>query len=60
LRRHGVRIVTIEPDSATLQAMGLNLMSARRIDEVEGHAYRHARGRLQAAAGAGMPTGPTP
>jgi NTE family protein len=60
LRRHGLRIVTIEPDTATLQAMGLNMMSARRIDEVEDHAYRHARRRLQAAAGTGGPTEPTP
>jgi hypothetical protein len=56
LCRHGLRIVTIEPDTATLQAMGLNLMSARRIDEVEDHAYRHARRRLQAAARTGRPT----
>ena len=60
LRRHGLRIVTIEPDSATLQAMGLNMMSARRIDEVEGHAHQHARRRLQAAAGTGRPTEPAP
>jgi NTE family protein len=60
LRRHGLRIVTIEPDTATLQAMGLNMMSARRIDEVEDPAYRHARRRLQAAAGTGRPTEPTP
>jgi NTE family protein len=59
LRRHGLRIVTIEPDTATLQAMGLNMMSARRIDEVEGHAYQHARCRLQAAARTDRPTGPT-
>ena len=60
LRRHGLRIVTIEPDATTLQAMGLNMMSARRVDEVEAHAYRHARRRLQAAARAGRPTEPTP
>jgi hypothetical protein len=59
LRRHGLRIVTIEPDTATLQAMGLNMMSARRIDEVEDHAYQHARRRLQAAALSGRPTEPT-
>jgi NTE family protein len=56
LRRHGLRIVTIEPDTATLQAMGLNMMSARRIDEVEDHAYQHAHRRLQEAAGTGRPT----
>jgi NTE family protein len=60
LRRHGLAIVTIEPDTATLQAMGLNMMSARRIDEVEDHAYRHARRRLQAAASIDRPTEPTP
>lgn len=59
LRRPGLRIVTIEPDTATLQAMGLNMMSARRIDEVEDHAHRHARRRLQAAALTGRPTEPT-
>jgi NTE family protein len=59
LRRHGLRIVTIEPDTATLQAMGLNMLSARRIDEVEDHAYQHARHRLQAAARTGRPTEPT-
>jgi len=60
LRRHGLAIVTIEPDTATLQAMGLNMMSARRIDEVEDHAYRHARRRLQAATSIDRPTEPTP
>jgi NTE family protein len=61
LRRHGLRIVTIEPDTATLQAMGLNMMSARGIDEIEDHAYQHARRRLQAAASTtrDRPTGPT-
>jgi NTE family protein len=59
LRRHGLRILTIEPDTATLQAMGLNMMNARRIDEVEYHAHQHARRRLQAAALSGRPTEPT-
>jgi NTE family protein len=59
LRRHGLRIVTIEPDTAILQAMGLNMMSARRIDEVEDHAYQQARRRLQAAALGRRPTEPT-
>jgi NTE family protein len=59
LRRHGLRIVTIEPDTATLEAMGLNMMSARSVNEVEGHAYQHARRRLQAAARTDRPTGPT-
>jgi NTE family protein len=60
LHRHGLRIVTIEPDTATLQAMGLNLMRARRIEEVEAHAYRHARRRLQAAARTSRPAEPMP
>ncbi len=59
LRRHGLRIVTIEPDSATLRAMGLNMMSGRRIDEVEDHACQHARRRLQAAAPTDRTTEPT-
>jgi NTE family protein len=59
LRRHGLRIVAIEPDAATLQAMGLNMMSARRIDEVEDRAHQHARRRLRAAGFSGRPTGPT-
>ncbi len=58
LRRHSLEIVTIEPNIATLQAMGLNMMSAR-IDEVEDHAYRHARRRLQAAASIDRPAEPT-
>jgi NTE family protein len=48
LRRHGVRIATVEPDARTLAAMGLNMMSARRIDEVEDHAHEHALRRLEA------------
>jgi NTE family protein len=60
LHRHGLRIVTIEPDTATLQAMGLNMMSARRIEEVEARAYRHARRRLQAAARTRRPAEPMP
>jgi NTE family protein len=61
LRRRGLRIVTIEPDITTLQAMGLNMMSARRIDEVEEHAYQHARRRLQAVPSTtrDRPTEPT-
>jgi NTE family protein len=50
LRRQGLRIVTIEPDGPTLQAMGLNMMSARRVDQIEEHAYTHARRRLRALA----------
>lgn len=61
LRRRGLRIVTIEPDITTLQAMGLNMMSARRIDKVEDHAYQHARRRLQAVPSTtrDKPTEPT-
>jgi hypothetical protein len=54
-------IVTIEPDTATLQAMGLNMMSARRIDEIEDHTYQHACRRRQAAVSTtrDWPTEPT-
>lgn len=47
LRRRGTRVVTIEPDRAVLRAMGLNMMSARRSDEVEDRAYELARRRLR-------------
>jgi NTE family protein len=50
LRRRGLRIVTIEPDGPTLRAMGLNMMSARGIDEIEEHAHAHARRRLRQIA----------
>jgi hypothetical protein len=36
----------IEPDAAVLETMGFNLMSGRRIDEVEKRAYELARRRL--------------
>ncbi|HZD71846.1 MAG TPA: patatin-like phospholipase family protein [Actinomycetes bacterium] len=62
LRRRGLRIVTIEPDAPTLAAMGLNMMSARRIDEVEEHAHAHAGRRLQTIASGATdgPSGPVP
>jgi NTE family protein len=50
LRRRGLRIVTVEPDAPTLRAMGLNMMSARDLDEVEDRAHAHAHGRLRAVA----------
>lgn len=50
LQRHQVRVVTIEPDADTLRATRLNMMSAHRIDEIEEHAYAHARRRLAAVA----------
>jgi hypothetical protein len=40
-------VLTIEPDRAVLRAMGLNMMSARRSDEVEERAYELARRRLR-------------
>ncbi|HZD74394.1 MAG TPA: patatin-like phospholipase family protein [Actinomycetota bacterium] len=48
LRRRGLRIVTVEPDTATLRAMGLNMMSARNLHQIEELAHAHARRRLQA------------
>jgi NTE family protein len=48
LRRRGLRLLTVEPDTATLQAMGLNMMSARNLDEIEELAHAHARRRLRA------------
>jgi NTE family protein len=47
LRRRGLRIVTIEPDDSTLRVMGLNMMSARGLDEIQELAYAHARRRLR-------------
>ena len=46
LRRSVTRVVTIEPDHATIQAIGLDMMSGHRVDEIEDHAYAHARSRL--------------
>ncbi|HZD01414.1 MAG TPA: patatin-like phospholipase family protein [Actinomycetes bacterium] len=48
LRRRGLRIVRIEPDAPTLEAMGLNMMSARNVDDIEDCAYLHACRRLRA------------
>lgn len=52
LRRGRARVVTIEPDSATLAVMGLNMMSGRHVDEVEERAYAHARRVLSGWVGA--------
>ena len=46
LTRRGTRVITLEPDRPVLQAMGLNMMSGRRSDEVEERAYELARRRL--------------
>jgi hypothetical protein len=50
LRRHGLRIVTIEPDAAVLEAMGLNPMRPRHAGEIEARAWAHARRRLETLA----------
>jgi NTE family protein len=50
LHRRRVRVVAIEPDAACLGAMGLNIMSGHRLDEIEAHAYAHASRRLAAVA----------
>jgi NTE family protein len=47
LRRRGCTVLTIEPDAAVLKAMGLNLMSGRRIHEIEDRAYALAAARLR-------------
>jgi NTE family protein len=53
LRRPGLRIVTVEPDRATLRGMGLTMMRSRGSAEVQEPAYTHARRLLRAA----VPTG---
>ncbi len=58
MRRRPTKVVTIEPDRSTLQVSGLNALNARRIDEIEDRAYRHARRRL--AAELGVPAEDTP
>ena len=47
LRRRGTTVVTIEPDRAVLEFMGLNMMDGRRISEIEERAYDLARVRLR-------------
>jgi NTE family protein len=47
LRRRGDTVVMIEPDAAVLDTMGLNMMSGRRLDEIEERGYEVARRRLR-------------
>ncbi len=47
LRRHGVRVVTVEPDAAVLRVSGLNMMDGSQIHEVEERAYELGRHRLR-------------
>jgi NTE family protein len=47
LRRRRTRVVTIEPDSAVLTVMGLNMMDGRSIHDIEERAYELARTRLR-------------
>lgn len=46
LRRRGDRVVTVEPDAAVLEVMGVNLMNGSRAREVEQRAYALAMRRL--------------
>ena len=46
LRRRGPRVVAIEPDRAVLDAMGLNMMNGRRLDDIDEAAYALAKRRL--------------
>lgn len=50
LRRHGDKVVTIEPDGPVLELMGINMMDGRRADEVEQRAYELALRRLAVVA----------
>jgi hypothetical protein len=57
LRRRGDAVVAVEPDEAVLDLTGLNMMSGRRIDQVEQSAYqlacRRQLGRVGRIAGTG-------
>src|SRR5205823_5901215 len=57
LRRRGDTVVTIEPDDAVLDLIGLNMMSGKRVVEIEQRAHELARRELnrakRAAEGAG-------
>ena len=45
-RGRRTHVVTVEPDTSVLSAMGLNLMDGRRVHEVEERAYTLARHQL--------------
>jgi NTE family protein len=47
LKRGGTKVLTIEPDAAVLEVMGLNMMDAKRIHKIEERAYDLARVRLR-------------
>ena len=51
LRRSGDSVVTIEPDAAVLEVMGLNMMDGRAADEVEERAHALALRRLEGRTG---------
>jgi NTE family protein len=42
LRRRGDAVVTIEPDAAVLELLGLNMMNGQRVVEIEQRAYELA------------------
>jgi NTE family protein len=46
LRRHGRRVVAIEPDADTLEAMGLRMLNTAEPGQIEEAGYAHARRRL--------------
>jgi NTE family protein len=50
LRRDDLRVVTVEPDQATVRAMG-SMLNSGNMPEIEGLAYAHARRRLEAGPG---------
>lgn len=58
LRRRRVRVVTVEPDRDTIRATGLNMLRGHRLDEIEEHAYAHARRRLDLDLHARHPVAP--
>ncbi|MFL6130918.1 MAG: patatin-like phospholipase family protein [Mycobacteriales bacterium] len=61
LRRRGDAVVTIEPDAAALNLMGLNMMNGQRIVDIERRAYELARrelSRLRSTPGPATAAGP--
>jgi NTE family protein len=47
LRRRGLRVVTVEPDQATLRAIGVRMLRTSRGAEIERCAAAHAQRRLR-------------
>jgi len=57
LRQHGLRVVTVEPDRATLHAIGGRMLDAPRGAQIEQCAHAHARLRLARLGGTAGPAG---